>query len=93
MELVESHLVLKKIPAEFGLIVNKGNFLDWGLRGVSRVEPPGDGISAVPQLLKERGGDGEEVHACECPDLTGLNELREVSIPCARWGRCDLNIY
>jgi hypothetical protein len=80
VKLVESHLVLKKLPAEFGLIVNIGNFLDWNLRGGSRVEFPGDGISAVPQLLKECGRDSEEVHACECLDLTGLNEIHEVSI-------------
>lgn len=54
MELVEGHLVLEKLPAEFGLIVDIGNFLDWlGLCGSLCVEPPGDGIGALPQLLEE----------------------------------------
>jgi hypothetical protein len=74
VELVESHLVLKKLPAEFGFIVNIGNLCDWDLRRGSHVKPPGDGISAVPQLLEECGRDSEEVNARECLDFTGLNE-------------------
>ena len=55
MELVEGHLVLEKLPAEFGLIVNIGDLLDWfGLCGGLCIEPLGDGIGALPQLLEER---------------------------------------
>lgn len=55
MELVEGHLVLEKLPAEFRFIVDIGNLLDWlGLCGGLCVEPLGDGIGALPQLLEER---------------------------------------
>jgi len=77
MELVEGHLVLEKLPAEFGLIVDIGNFLDWlGLGGGLCVELLWDGIGAVPQLLEERRRDSEEVHARECLDLANLDEMR-----------------
>ena len=56
MELVEGHLVLEKLPTEFGLIVDIRNFLDrLGLCGGLCVELLGDGIGAVFQLLEERG--------------------------------------
>jgi len=81
MELVESHLILKKLPAEFWLIVNIGNFLDWV--GASCVEPPGNGSSAVPQFLEECRRDGKEVHACECLNLPNLSEIRGISVTSA----------
>jgi hypothetical protein len=76
MKLVKRHLVLKKRPAEFGLIVDKGNFSDGVcLCSGMGVQPPGDRISAVPKLLEERGCDSEEVDAGECLDLTDLQEV------------------
>jgi hypothetical protein len=76
MELVESHLVLKELPAEFGLIVDKRDFFNAiNLCGGLRAKLPRDGIRGVPQLLKESGRDGKEVHACECFDLANLQEI------------------
>ena len=49
VEFVKCHLVLKKSPAEFGLIINVGNFRDGVcLCSSLSVEPPRDRISAVP---------------------------------------------
>jgi hypothetical protein len=73
MELVEGHLVLKKIPAEFGLIFNIGNFRNtFSLCGELWAKPPGNRIRAVPQLLEERRGDSKEVNACKCLNLANL---------------------
>lgn len=81
MELVESHLILKELPAEFGLIVNKRNFLDAiNLCGGLWAKLPWDRIRAVPQLLEQSGRDGKEVHACECFDLANLQEIRGRSV-------------
>ena len=81
VELVESHLVLKELPAEFGLIVDKGNFLNAiNLCGGLWTKLPRDRTRAVPQLLEESGRDGKEVHACECFDLTNLQEIRGMSV-------------
>jgi hypothetical protein len=76
MKFIECHLLLKKRPAEFGLIVNVGNLRD-GVCLCSGlcVQPPGDRISAVSELLEERGRDSEEVNARECLDLTNLQEI------------------
>lgn len=73
MELVESHLVLKKFPAEFGLIFNIGNFRNtFSLCGDLWAKPPGDRIRAVPQLLEEGRGDSKEVDACKRLNLANL---------------------
>ena len=81
MELVESHLVLKELPAEFGFIVNKRNFLNAiNLCGSLWAKPPRDRIRAIPQLLEECGRDGKEVHACECFDLANLQGVRGRSV-------------
>jgi hypothetical protein len=95
VELVESHLVLKEIPAEFGFIVNKRNFLDAiNLCGSLWAKPPRDRNRAVPQLLEESGRDGKEVHACECFDLANLQEIRRRSIRNGQCKRrlCDTNV-
>ena len=73
MELIESHLILKKLPAEFGLIVDIRNFPNGvSLSGRVWVKPPRDRIRAVPQLLEEGGRDSKKVHACECLNLANL---------------------
>ncbi len=65
MELVESHLVLKELPAEFCLIINIGDFLNAiDLGSGLWAKLPRDRIRAVPQLLEERGRDSKEVNAC-----------------------------
>jgi hypothetical protein len=81
VELVESHLVLKELPAEFGLIVDERNFLNAiNLCGGLWAKFPRDRIRAVPQLLEESGRDGKEVHACECFDFANLQEIRRRSV-------------
>ena len=73
MELIKSHLILKELPAEFGLIVDIRNFPNGvGLSGRVWAKPPRDRIRAVPQLLEEGGRDSKKVHACECLNLANL---------------------
>ncbi len=78
MELVECHLVLKKRPAEFRLIVDKGDFGNRvGLRSGLCVELLGNRFGAVLELLKERRSDSEEVNTRECPDLADLERIHQ----------------
>lgn len=73
MQLVESHLILKKLPAEFGFIVNKGNLRNGvSLCGDLWAKPPRDRSRAVPQLLEEGWRDSKKVDACECLNLANL---------------------
>jgi hypothetical protein len=76
MKFIEGHLFLKKRPAEFRLIVDVRNLRD-GLCLCCGLcaQPSRDRISAVPELLKERGWDSEEVNASERLDLTNLREI------------------
>jgi hypothetical protein len=76
MELVESHLVLKKFPAEFGLIFNIGNFRNgFSLCRDLWAKPPRDTIRTVPQLLEEGRRDSKEVNACKCLNLANLQKI------------------
>lgn len=73
MEFVECHLVLKKGPAEFRLIVHIGDFGNRvGLRSGLCAELLGNRFGAVLELLEERRRDSEEVNTRECPDLADL---------------------
>jgi len=64
MKLVECHLVLKKRPAEFWLIVDIGDFGNWiSLRSGLCVELLGNRLGAVLEILKERRCDSEEINS------------------------------
>lgn len=74
MKLVEGHLVLKESPAELGLVVDEGDLLELLSAGSGSlsIELLGDGRGVVLELLKERGGDGQEVNTSKGLDLAGL---------------------
>jgi hypothetical protein len=73
VEFVECHLILKKRPAEFRLVVDIGDFGNrLSLCSSLCAKLPGNRIGAVLEFLKERRSDSEEVYARECQDLADL---------------------
>ena len=58
VELVESHSILEKLPAELGLVVDEGDFGEWVGLGCERgVEFLGYGLCGVLELFEEGWGD------------------------------------
>ena len=81
MEFVKCHLVLKKRPAELGLVVHIGNFGNRvGLRSGLCVELLGNRLGAVLELLKERRRDSEEINTRESLDLSDLQRMHQIEI-------------
>ena len=73
VEFVECHLILKKRPAEFWLVVDIGDFGNWlCLSSSLSAKLPGNRVGAVLEFLKEGRRDSEEVYARECPNLADL---------------------
>lgn len=74
MELVESHLVLEKGPAELRLVVDVRDLRDLLRLCASSigVELLRDRRGVVLELLEKRGCDGQEIDTSESLDLSRL---------------------
>jgi hypothetical protein len=73
MEFVERHLVLKKRPAEFRLIVDIRDFGNrFSLRSGLCVKFLRNWVGAILELLEKCRSDSEVVNSRECLDLADL---------------------
>jgi hypothetical protein len=78
VEFVECHLVLKKRPAEFRLIVDIRDFGNrFSLRSGLCIEFLRNWGGAIFKLLEKCRSDSEVVNTRECLDLANLEQIRQ----------------